>query len=77
MEKLQHIYARCSAALDRIPRAKFVLKVTLLNLTMMMLSIPFFYPHKPWMWAAIILILILDGLGFIIPNSPDYRRSRR
>ncbi len=77
MGKLQGVYARLSILLDRMPPLRFALKFTLVTLTLIILSIPFFYPDKPWAWAAIVLILAVDGIGFFIPSNPDRRGSRR
>ncbi|MDP9353340.1 MAG: hypothetical protein M3P51_17605 [Chloroflexota bacterium] len=77
MEKLQGTYEWLGRALDRLPKVKIALKVTLINLTLMILSIPFVHPDNPWTWAAIVLIVVLDCVGFIIPNDSVRHRSRR
>lgn len=39
---------------------KLALKFTLVTLTLMILSLPFFYPDNPWSWPAIALMVLLD-----------------
>ena len=55
---------------------KPAIKLTLVILTLLILSLPFFYPDNPWALAAIVLILVLDTvIGLSIPNQ-DRNRSR-
>lgn len=78
MDRLRDIHVRLLEALERIPQAKFALRVTLVALVLMILWIPVFYLSgldSPWAQAAAVLILVLSG--FPIRNNPDRKRSRR
>ncbi len=77
MGKLEGVYLRLSMTLDHMPRVKFALKFMLVTLTLIVLLIPFFYSDHLWARAAIVLILVVDGIAFFIPSNPDQRRSRR
>ena len=55
---------------------KPAINLTLFILTLLFLSLPFFYPDNPWALATIVLILVLDTvIGLSIPNQ-DRNRSR-
>ncbi len=63
--------------LIRIPQVKLVLKVTLVALILMILTIPVSHLDETWAQVAVALIVVLNCVGFIIPNNLDRHRSRR
>lgn len=75
MDALTEIVTRLSVALDCVPRLKAASKATLVLLTLLALSLPFQFPDNPWARAAIVIILVVDGIGFLIPSNRDRRRS--
>ncbi len=75
MGALTDIVTRLGVALDRVTRLKSPSKVTLALLTLLVLTLPFQFPDNPWALAAIVIILVVDGIGFFIPSNPERRRS--
>ena len=75
MGALTNIVTWLGVALDRVPRLKSALKFTFVLLTLFALSLPFQFPHNPWALAAIVIIVVVDGIGFLIPSTQDRRRS--